>query len=162
MSTPVQDLSVDECLRLIEHSGVGRVGWQTPLGPRIVPVGFRVHTNAIVFRTSPHSELGRYGRDADVAFEVDALDEEISHGWSVVATGRLTVVDAPPEVAAIQLAGDPHPWVDGERRLYLKLVWRQLTGRRIGPPDAGRRRVAGRRQLVIRRPPQRTGLPPRY
>ena len=43
----------------------------TPVGPRIVPLNYRVHGNSIVFRTAPYSELSSYGWDTDLAFEVD-------------------------------------------------------------------------------------------
>ena len=62
-----------------------------------------------------------------------SLDFERRQGWSVVAVGRLFLVDDPDEVLAIRQASDPAPWVDGLRQLYMKLVWRDLSGRRLGP-----------------------------
>lgn len=54
-------------------------------------------------------------------------------GWSVVARGRLHVVAYPAENSAIRLGKDPQPWAGGTRRLYVKLPWRELTGRRLEP-----------------------------
>jgi nitroimidazol reductase NimA-like FMN-containing flavoprotein (pyridoxamine 5'-phosphate oxidase superfamily) len=131
MSTAVP-LSTSECRDLLEEGVVGRVAMATPVGPRIVPVSYRVHGDAIVFRTAPYSELSTYGWDTDLAFEVDELDHEAHAGWSVVAIGRAHVVDDPEEVRMIRRENEPQPWASGSRHLYVKLAWRQLTGIRLG------------------------------
>ena len=85
----------------------------TPVGPRIVPVNYSLHGDAIVFRTAPYSELSTYGWDTDLAFEVDHLDYEAHQGWSVVAIGRAHVVDDPDEVQRIRREWEPRPWAAG-------------------------------------------------
>jgi hypothetical protein len=74
MNEPVE-LTVEECLELL-HSGVlGRVALSTPMGPRIVPINYAMDgDDAILFRTTPYSELGTYGWNTDVAFEIDQID----------------------------------------------------------------------------------------
>jgi uncharacterized protein len=126
------ELTVEECLELLEGGVVGRVALATPVGPRIVPLNYAMHEQAIVFRTSPYSELGTYGWNTDLAFEIDQLDFDHHQGWSVVAVGRAQLVDDPDEVRRIRADWDPRPWAGGQRNLYMKLVWRQLTGRRLG------------------------------
>jgi uncharacterized protein len=131
------EMSVEECRSLLNGGVVGRVAMATPVGPRIVPVSYAVHGEAIVFRTAPYSELSTYGWNAELAFEIDDLDYESYSGWSVQAVGRAHVVDDPSEVQAIRRAWDPRPWAAGLRNLYVKLAWRELTGLRIGG-DANR------------------------
>ena len=131
MNTVVQ-LGVSECRDLLAGGLVGRVAMATPVGPRIVPVSYTVHGDAIVFRTAPYSELSTYGWDTDLAFEVDRLDYDAHQGWSVVALGRAEVVDDPEEVQRIRQAWEPRPWAPGSRNLYVKLAWRELTGIRLG------------------------------
>jgi len=131
MSQPLS-LSFDECRDLLEGGVVGRVAMATPVGPRIVPVNYAVHDNAIVFRTAPYSQLGTYAGDNELAFEVDHFDYESHQGWSVVATGRGRVVDDHDEIQVIRKGWGPRPWAAGVRNLYLKLVWRELTGVRLG------------------------------
>jgi hypothetical protein len=126
------ELTVDECLELLNAGVVGRVAMSTPMGPRIVPVNYAMHDDAIVFRTAPYSELGTYGWNTDLAFEIDHLDYEKHQGWSVVAVGKSELVEDPEELHEIQSGWDPSPWVGGRRHLYLKLRWRDVTGRRIG------------------------------
>ena len=131
MSTSVQ-LTGAECRDLLVGGVVGRVAMATPVGPRIVPVNYSVHGDAIVFRTAPYSELSTYGWDTELAFEVDHLDYEAHQGWSVVAIGRAQVVDDPDEVQRIRQEWEPRPWAPGTRNLYVKLAWRQLSGIRLG------------------------------
>jgi uncharacterized protein len=131
MKEPVE-LTVEECLDLLQGGVVGRVALSTPVGPRIVPLNYAMHQGAIVFRTSPYSELGTYGRNAELAFEIDHLDYAKHQGWSVVAVGRSSLVEDIDELQEIRDSWDPTPWAAGQRQLYIKLRWRDLTGRRLG------------------------------
>ena len=131
MAPPVE-LTREECLDLLQGGVVGRVGFVVPDGPRIVPVNYAMYGDDVVFRTTSYSELGSYASGADVAFEVDHLDLERHQGWSVVLVGRATAVDDPDEVAEIRRCWEPRPWADGLRNLFVKVVGRTLTGRRLG------------------------------
>lgn len=134
------ELSYDECRALLARETVGRVALATPSAPHIVPVSYVLVGDSIVFRTSPYSVVGTYGWNTSLAFETDRLDHTQAQGWSVVATGRGHMVEPGPELDEILRVGDPRPWVDGPRQLYVRLRWRSLTGRRIGdgwPPTTG-------------------------
>ncbi len=130
MNEPVE-LTVEECLERLNDEAVGRVAMATAMGPRIVPVNYAMHGGAIVFGTAPYSELGSNGGNADLAFEIDHIDNERQQGWSVVALGRAEVVDDPDELSIIRAGSDPTPWVNGQRHLYLRMRWREITGRRL-------------------------------
>ena len=67
-----------------------------------------------------------------MTFEVDHVDYVDHKGWSVVATGRGQRIDDADEVARIKRTWDPRPWAGGERPLYVRLAWDELTGRRLG------------------------------
>lgn len=129
---PPRSLSVDDCLDLLRAGVVGRVALCTPMGPRIVPVNYAVHGDAIVFRTTPYSEVGTYARDAEVAFETDHIDYDSHTGWSVVALGRAHMVNDPEEIREIRAGWDPRPWARGQRNLYLKVAWHDISGRSLG------------------------------
>lgn len=133
MSAELRELSAEECRLLIVEGGVGRVAFRSLKRLEIVPVNFQVSGDSIVFRTTPYTELGLHGPGSDAVIEVDQLDAEQQTGWSVVARGRLHVVTDPAENSAIRLGKDPQPWAGGTRRLYMKLPWRELTGRRLEP-----------------------------
>lgn len=126
------ELTLEECRGHLLTGVVGRVAMATPIGPRIVLVAYTVHDEAIVFRTTPYSELSTYGWNTELAFQVDRLDDEARTGWSLVALGRARLVDDPAEVQQIRLSAEPRPWVTGTRNLFVKLPWRQLTGLEIG------------------------------
>ena len=131
MSEPVE-LTVEECLELLQGGVVGRVALSTPMGPRIVPVNYAMYEDAIVFRTTPYSELGTYGWNTDLAFEIDHIDYDHHQGWSVVAIGRSALVDDPAELADIRANWDPTPWAGGVRSLFIRVPCSELTGRQLG------------------------------
>lgn len=127
-----RDLSYAECRAVLERGTVGRVGICTPDGPYIIPVNYTVLDEAIVVRTGPFSLLASQARGAVVAFEVDHLDPEGHLGWSVLARGKVEVVDDPRHVERIRRLAEPVPWASGSRNLYLWIVWKTLTGRQVG------------------------------
>ncbi|MFD1541361.1 helix-turn-helix domain-containing protein [Nonomuraea guangzhouensis] len=125
-------LEPEECLRLVAPGGVGRVAFNGSHGPTVLPVNYRLHDGAIVFRTSyggPMDQDLRTGlRDVEikVGFEVDQVDEAQNEGWSVLIQGPAHHV--PPDEAA---EATVTPWAGGDRRLYIRIVPHQITGRRI-------------------------------
>lgn len=130
----LQDLTVDECLSLLRQRVAGRIALQTPGGLRILPVNYALFGDAIVFRTLPYGEIANNAHEAEVAFQIDLLDDEHERGWSVLAVGTCHRVDDPGEVSQIRAEWDPLPWADGQRNLYFRIDWTQLTGRQLGMP----------------------------
>lgn len=128
----LQEMTTEECVELLSAGVVGRAAICTPDGPHVVPVNYAVDDGSIVFRTTPYSVLGTYGWAGDVAFEVDDLDIGAHQGWSVVARGRGEMVEDLEEIEEIRWAHDPKPWADGPRTMFVRLRWREITGRRIG------------------------------
>ena len=126
------ELSGEECLRLQRSGVVGRIAISSPDGPHIVPVNYSVVGDRLIFRTTPYSLLGTYGRNAQLAFEVDHFDYEQHRGWSVVARGRGDAISDAAEIQRIREQWPPRPWADGQRNLFFKLRWSELSGRRIG------------------------------
>lgn len=126
------ELSYAKCRDLLGGEVLGRVALCTPAGPRIVPVNYALVDEAVVFRTSSYSLLGTSIRNTNISFEVDHVDYERRLGWSVVATGMAGPVEDPDEIAHIRSVWDPQPWAGGARLHYVRLPWRELSGRRIG------------------------------
>lgn len=129
---PLIELTTEECLSLLSTRSAGRIALQTPAGLRIYPVNYALFGDAVVFRTLPYGEIANNAHDADIAFQVDELDHDHRRGWSVLATGKALRVEDPGEVQLIREEWDPEPWADGQRNLYLKLEWADLTGRQVG------------------------------
>lgn len=139
MSEPFE-MSQAECEELLCAGLVGRVAVCTPLGPHIVPVNYAVVDDAAVIRTSPYSVLGSHARGSILALEVDQFDYDRQSGWSVVARGRADAVTGAADLSRIREVWEPRAWASGERNLYLRIRWSELSGRRLGkgwdPVDA--------------------------
>ena len=126
------ELSQEECRHLLSAGLVGRVAVCTPVGPHIVPVNYGVVDDNVVLRTSPYSILGSHARGTTLALEVDQFDYERQHGWSVVVRGRAEAVTNAEELTHVRTVWEPRAWAAGQRNLYLRIPWSELTGRRLG------------------------------
>ncbi len=89
----IEELDEAESLRLISDGGIGRIAYASRFGPAVLPVNYKWHDDAIVFRTTRHSALdedlqtGIAGGDYIVAFEIDDFDIPARQGWSVLIQG---------------------------------------------------------------------------
>jgi nitroimidazol reductase NimA-like FMN-containing flavoprotein (pyridoxamine 5'-phosphate oxidase superfamily) len=126
----LESLTIDECNDLIAPGGVGRIVFSDDRGPTAIPVNFRVSEGEIVFRTESDAALLPNLAAGEVSFEVDHLDEALAEGWSVVLTGQSHVIVDPSEVERARSLAVA-PWAGGDRDLYVCLVPRMITGRRI-------------------------------
>jgi hypothetical protein len=133
----LRELDMDECERLLASGVAGRVAVATPDGPHIVPINYSVHERSVVFRTSPYSVLGTYGRGAQLAFEIDHIDYDRHQGWSVVVRGRGDVVADLDEQRAIEADWPPRPWAEGVRTMMFRIPFDEVSGRRLGNRGAG-------------------------
>jgi uncharacterized protein len=124
----LQELSEDECRELLRTRQVGRVAFVNDTGPTVVPVNFVLAENAIVFRTSPHSEMAQQLNGRRVAFEVDDVDDFNQSGWSVLVRGTGRFVESP---TALSEAARPDTWAEGVRTLFVRIEIDLLTGRRL-------------------------------
>jgi nitroimidazol reductase NimA-like FMN-containing flavoprotein (pyridoxamine 5'-phosphate oxidase superfamily) len=128
----LEELDPAECRRLLAATSIGRLGYQTDSGPRIVPVNYALAGETIAIRTAPRTEIARVASGQTVAFETDQVDEFLQTGWSVLAVGVLNEISAE---ALRQLAPGqtPDPWAEGPRSVFLQLGISDLTGRRVHP-----------------------------
>lgn len=126
------ELTAEECLSLLQTKTVGRIGVVTPRGPMIFPVNYALSGDTVVFRTLPYGVIANNAHEADVAFEVDSLDDTMQEGWSVLAVGRCHRIEDHDEVRLIREELDLVPWADGQRILYFRIEWADLSGRQLG------------------------------
>jgi nitroimidazol reductase NimA-like FMN-containing flavoprotein (pyridoxamine 5'-phosphate oxidase superfamily) len=134
----IEDLAEDECLRLISPGGVGRIAFHSRFGLAVLPVNYRLHEGAILFRTAEHSSIdedlqtGIARAEYEVAFQIDEFDSAGRHGWSVLIHGPAHRVESQAEREAAERAG-VEPWPTGTRELFVRIVPSRITGRRIRP-----------------------------
>jgi nitroimidazol reductase NimA-like FMN-containing flavoprotein (pyridoxamine 5'-phosphate oxidase superfamily) len=126
----LQTLTAAECYDLLSAGGVGRVAITTADGPVVVPVNYAMAGQTVIFRTAPDTLLAGY-LDGPAGFEVDRLDEALSQGWSVLVTGRAVRVTSEADVRHLEQHTDIRPWAGGARDVYVRIIPRKITGRRI-------------------------------
>ncbi|WP_306191518.1 MULTISPECIES: pyridoxamine 5'-phosphate oxidase family protein [unclassified Streptomyces] len=125
-------LDRQECLRLLAKVPVGRVVYTRQALPAVLPINFSLDTDAaVVLRTSPGSELVRAIDGVVVAFEADEFDAATRSGWSVVVTGRATVVTDPAEHERLSRVG-PDSWMPVREAVFVRIESKMVTGRELG------------------------------
>lgn len=126
----LQEISYDECLRLLATQPVGRLAVaRGEDGPLVVPVNFALDGDEILFRTGLGSKLN-LARGARVSFQVDAVDLLRHTGWSVLVTGRAYEatgwqIDRRGLVA----------WAGAAKDHWVRIVIGEVSGRRISPGE---------------------------
>ena len=124
----VEELAEGECLELLGTKQVGRVAYNDPEGPVVMPVNYVMQDGMVLFRVAPYSQLADRLRDGAASFEVDHVDEETRTGWSVLVQGHATNAknwELP--------AGEsrPTPWAEGNRNLHVRLSPHHISGVRL-------------------------------
>lgn len=122
-------LAPDECLRLLGTHAVGRVAWNGPAEPTVLPVNFIVVDGEIWFRTTAHSSLSRQIDDLPMSFQVDDVDEFTRSGWSVLVRGTAHVVYDATRVPRTWPGLET--WPAGAHALHVVVEPREITGRRL-------------------------------
>ena len=126
----LQTLTAAECYDLLSPGGVGRVAFITVDGPAVLPVNYVMMGQTVIFRTAPDTLLAGY-LNGPAGFEVDRLDEALSQGGSVLVTGRAVRVTSEAEVRRLEHHTGVRPWAGGVRDVYVRIIPRKITGRRI-------------------------------
>lgn len=126
----VSKLMPTECRRLITPGGVGRIAFSAASGPIVVPVNFVVLADTIVVRTAEGTVIDGHAAEL-AALEVDHIDEALCLGWSVLVRGPAHRVAHPAELRRLQEDAAVWPWPGGDREVYVRIVPREITGRRI-------------------------------
>jgi nitroimidazol reductase NimA-like FMN-containing flavoprotein (pyridoxamine 5'-phosphate oxidase superfamily) len=126
-----RELGRQECLRLLAKVPVGRLVHTRQALPAVLPVNFCLDVDcAVLVRSSAGSELARSVDGVVVAFEADEVDAVAHAGWSVVVTGRATVVTDPAEHERLTRTG-PHSWVPSPEEVFVRIEPELVTGREL-------------------------------
>jgi hypothetical protein len=138
-----QELTKQECFRLLAGQQLGRVVLVDDRGPLALPVNFVVDQHSVLFRSDAGTKLEVASRGAQVAFQVDGTDAATRAGWSVLVRGEAIEVTDPAELARVREL-PLSPWAPGAKTRYVRILPTALTGRRIAllpgrPARPGRR-----------------------
>ncbi len=132
----LEPLDEAECLRLISPGGIGRIAFIGRYGLTVLPVNYKLHNGAIVFRTAQDSPTGEDLRtgianaEYQVAFEIDQIDPVARDGWSVLIHGPAHHMATDTERAAVLESG-VEPWPGGAREHAISITPSRVTGRRL-------------------------------
>jgi nitroimidazol reductase NimA-like FMN-containing flavoprotein (pyridoxamine 5'-phosphate oxidase superfamily) len=132
----LEHLDEAECLRLMSLGGIGRIAYSGRSGVTVLPVNYKLHEGAVVFRTAQDGPLdedlrtGIASAEYKVAFEIDDFDLVAREGWSILIQGAAHHVDTEEERASVLEAG-VEPWPGGKREHFLRIIPLRISGRRI-------------------------------
>ncbi|MGO8960467.1 MAG: pyridoxamine 5'-phosphate oxidase family protein [Streptosporangiaceae bacterium] len=144
----LESLDEDECLRLIAPGGIGRLVYAGRYDLTVLPVNYKIHNGAILFRTAQDGatdedlRTGIAHAEYRVAFEVDDFDYGTREGWSVLVQGPAHHLDSEEERAEADVAGI-EPWPGGQREHFIGITPARITGRRLRRGPAGGSPVGG-------------------
>jgi uncharacterized protein len=122
------EISEDQCWDFLRSQSTGRFGFLHKGRVMILPVNYLVHQQAIFFRTSAHGTISDAVPHQSVSFQVDGSRQDLSEGWSVLASGRSSRVEDPELLTYLWGRIMPEPWAGGERNLFIRLEPETLTG----------------------------------
>jgi uncharacterized protein len=130
--TGMQVLTLEECLRHLRQSVVGRVAFPLDGELAVLPVNHCVDGADICFRTLGDSKIQAAVDRERVAFEVDAFDEVTHDGWSVLVQGTAVIVADPEETRRLNTLGR-RPWVPGRPAdmTWIRVRSQSITGRAL-------------------------------
>jgi nitroimidazol reductase NimA-like FMN-containing flavoprotein (pyridoxamine 5'-phosphate oxidase superfamily) len=132
--TSFEELSEARCHELLAGQTTGRVAWNAPDGPQVLPVSYAMDVGDIVFRTSPYGALSQLRVRTNVAFEIDDIDAEHGTGWSVLVRGSAQAVLQPRQLERLWSDEATVPWAAGTRNLFIAITPRAVTGRIVRRP----------------------------
>jgi hypothetical protein len=128
-SPELRTLTAEQCLTHLGTDGVGRIVFVTGRGPVAHPVNYVMNDGDIVISTTLVAAEA-LERQQTVGFQLDRVDDALSEGWSVLATGTARRVDDPDELHRLSALG-LEPWAGGDRRALMCITPVEVTGRVI-------------------------------
>ncbi|MEK2478272.1 pyridoxamine 5'-phosphate oxidase family protein [Streptomyces noursei] len=139
----LRQLDRQECLRFLTLVPIGRIVYTHEALPAALPVNFSLdQDHSVVFRTSARSRVVHAVDGAVVAFETDWFDEESQSGWSVVVTGRASLVTDRREQERLRAVG-LRSWVAVPEDAFVRITPELVSGRLLhGHPRGGERGTA--------------------
>lgn len=127
----VEKLTVKQCWELLRTVEIGRLAVIVQDHPEIFPVNYAVDRGTIIFRSAKGTKVTSALGDADVAFEADNFDPTTGIVWSVVVKGQASAINRLRDAADSFHHVDVHPWHAGKKERYIRIVPREITGRRF-------------------------------
>ena len=131
MSPELEELSEQECERLLAGQDLGRVAMVIDGRPHIFPVNYVFADGVVVFRTGEGLKLERSPMTA-VAFETDGIDEAKRLAWSVIVEGTAQNITNTIDTRSERLRHlSVSPAAPGDRSFWVGIYVSHVSGRRF-------------------------------
>ena len=126
--SPVTVLPEETCWQMLRDEEFGRLAFHLADEVHLVPINFALDARRrIVFRTAEGSKLLGLTMNADVAFEIDHVDDD--QATSVVVRGRARQLEGHEADETDQLR--LRAWVDTVKFNTIAVEVDEITGRRF-------------------------------
>jgi nitroimidazol reductase NimA-like FMN-containing flavoprotein (pyridoxamine 5'-phosphate oxidase superfamily) len=133
----LRELSRARCFDLLATLAVGRVGVSVRALPVILPVGYAVAGERVVFRTAPGAKLDAAVHRSVVAFETDRYDPAGDWGWSVLVQGVASEISGVAELdEARAMLGRDWPFLTEDLVRFISIEGTFVSGRAFGAVPA--------------------------
>src|ERR1700678_405100 len=126
----LEQLSRDECMRLMGSVPVGRIIYTRQALPAVELVNFALVDGDIVIKTSAEGKLAAATRGAVVAFEADCVELDGHAGWSVAIVGQARAVSDAEEIGRLERVALTS-WVPGSGGHFIRISPAIVNGRRV-------------------------------
>ena len=132
--TGLDVIDEEECWELAATKNVGRLAVSIKNRPDIFPVNYRVVDRTLLLRTAPGVKLAAATLGTGIAFEIDDLDEDTHHGWSVVMHGTAHELEGLGELMEAEAAA-VETWASSRKDRFVRIEVDEISGRRIPEDD---------------------------
>lgn len=122
----VRELGVEECWEELEQAPFGRLALSVGDDVDIFPINFVVAEGRVYLRTAPGTKLLELSINAQVALEVDRVDE--ASAVSVVLKGRAERLERQSDIDAAERLGLV-PWIPTLKYRWVRIAPTSLSGR---------------------------------
>jgi len=119
-----REIPTDQALRLLSNVTIGRLVFTRDCMPAIRLVDHAVVDGDVIIRCHDDASV-LIAVDQVVAYEADRIDHESHRGWSVIITGKATLVHAPDN--AERYDQHVHPWVDATMHNVIRITPELVT-----------------------------------
>ena len=119
------------CEELLAGRTTGRVAWNSRTVPRCFPSTMGCTPATSCSESLPMACCPSWTDTANVAFEIDDIDEAGGTGWSVMVRGRAQLVASSAVLANLWADSGVVPWAPGTRNVFIAITPRSITGRMV-------------------------------
>ena len=124
---PVSILSDEECWEFLGSQEFGRLAFHLAEQVHITPINYAVDDGTLLFRTAEGSKLLAVVMNPDIAFEVDAYDDETAISVILRGSARLLEEDEAHRSENVPL----RPWVPTLKYNVVEIRPTEISGRRF-------------------------------